>query len=150
MGRSKGRTNGKGISEECASPVPGDPSRPADGISLTNAFISQRPLSSHAFDGAERVQLFDVTVLPPSDLNPFLDAKRPGLARFNKCRGAGTLDVQCAHGSQISVGSVKQRNKNQIPAKDWWNGVWASRKEDGFVRLSLVTEGRKVDNARGT
>jgi Formyl transferase, C-terminal domain len=101
---------------------------------------------SHAFDGAERVQLFNVTVLPPSDFNPFLDAKKPGLAHFNKKRE--TVDVQCANGSQISVGSVKQRNKNLISAKDWWNGVWSSRKEDGFVRLNLVKkEWRRIQGA---
>ena len=101
---------------------------------------------SHAFDGAERVQLFDVTVPPPSDYNTFLDTKKPGLAHFNKKRE--TLDVQCANGTQISFGSVKQRNKNQIPTKEWWNGVWPSRKDDGFVRLNLVKEEwRRVEGA---
>ena len=91
---------------------------------------------SHAFDGADRVQLFDVTVLSPSDYNPLLDSKKPGLAQFNKKRE--TLDVQCANGTQISIGSVRQRNKNRIPAKEWWNGVWPSRKDGGFVKLNLV------------
>ena len=101
---------------------------------------------SHAFDGAEMVQLFDVTVLSPSEFNPFLDAKKPGLAHFNKKRG--TVDIQCANGTQISVGSVKQRNKNQIPSKEWWNGVWSSRKEDGFARLNMVKkEWRSVEGA---
>jgi len=101
---------------------------------------------SHAFDGEDRVQLFDVTVLSPSEYNPFLDAKQPGLAHFNKKRE--TLDVQCANGTQISVGSVKQRNKNRIPAKEWWNGVWPSRKDGGFVRLNLVKEEwRRVEGA---
>jgi len=98
---------------------------------------------SHAFDGADRVQLFDVTVLSPSDYNPLLDSKKPGLAHFNKKRE--TLDVQCASGTQISIGRVRQRNKNRIPAKEWWNGVWPSRKEDGFVRLNLVKEEWRVE-----
>ena len=106
---------------------------------------------SHAFNGEESLQLFDVAVLSPSDLNPLLEAKKPGLAQFNKKRE--TLDVQCAHGTQVSVGSVKQRNKNRIPARDWWNGVWSSRKEDGFVRLHLdlvKEDSRAVEGAQRT
>ena len=52
---------------------------------------------------------------------PLEQLKIPGEAFFNRI--SKSLIVKCARDTEISVTAVKQEGRNQLPVKEWWNGL---------------------------
>lgn len=97
----------------------------------------QKPIYTYAFDQETTLQLFDVDVLPQEKHNPTLTMSTVGAGAcvFNK--RTGNLDIRCTGDTQISVGRVKQKNRNLIPAKEWWIGVRDFKKPEGLVSFHM-------------
>lgn len=49
----------------------------------------------------------------------------------------GCLEIRCVDGSAVAVGRIKQRNRNLIPAREWWLGVAEKKRPGGVVTFHM-------------
>ncbi|CAG7854009.1 SubName: Full=Uncharacterized protein {ECO:0000313/EMBL:CCA73266.1} [Serendipita indica DSM 11827] len=102
----------------------------------SRAFLHQKPIFTYVFDSETTLQLFDLSVLD-STIEPSRENRIEEIGRARLNKQTGNLEVTCANGTRVGIARVKQKNRNLIPAKEWWIGVPEWKRPQGYVQFHM-------------